>query len=438
MPLSLIELRGQGLCVHGVNQPFIYSPGFASIAGETPVFGELARQQARLQPRHGFNQFWEQLSLDPLPLKNNYFRHAADIAHRHLDELTRPLALDEVVLAVPGTYSRNQLAVLLGIARQCAFTTVGLVDAALLHAASGELADDSLIIDLQAQHAVLSQVRRAGGELRRERVLRVSPGGLLALQEAWINLIADEFVRQSRFDPQQSAIAEQYIADQLPRWLAQCQAQGEVLLELNLKGSLQQARVSLAQFEQGAQNLFSHLARELEALRGPDTRLYTSASDINLPGFTRYIPGLIALDEEQTLPGCLRYLDQIRRAPDNLQLVTQLSLQASGAVRATAAKMPTHLLFQNHALPLPWGRLSLGEPPPAFTSARILPLPRGGFTGALSLLRSAKGVELEIHGAAPVWLNGQAAQAGQMLKLGDAVQLGHDGPRLQLIVVEGT
>jgi hypothetical protein len=65
-----------------------------------------------------------------------------------------------------------------------------------------------------------------------------------------------------------------------------------------------------------------------------------------------------------------------------------------------------------------------------------MPLTTVDFSGAISLLRTNKGVQLEIHTAEPVLHNGQPAQNGQMLVLGDGLQLGQSALTLQLIVVE--
>ncbi|HWK55508.1 MAG TPA: hypothetical protein VNR18_14110 [Hyphomicrobiales bacterium] len=438
MSVSLIELRDHALCVRNANGLLAREPGYVCLANDTVVFGDAARLQARLHPRHCFNQFWAQLNLDPLPLKHKQFRHAADLAHRQLDQLTRPLGLDDAVLGVPGSYSREQLAVLLGIARQCAFATVGLVDLALLQAAASP-ADDCILIDLQLHQTLLTHLRRVEGQLRRERVMAVPATGLVALQDAWINLISDEFIRQSRFDPRRDAEAEQFLVDQLPGWIAASQTHDEVLCEINLKGSVQQARLTFEHFEQRVRGHFLRVAQALDELRNPGTVLHASASQLNLPGLSSHIHGLIALEEDAALRACLQYLPHIRRAPDQLQLITRLPLEGAAA-RATPApqpKVPTHVLFDHRAMLLPPGRLSLGKPPPTLASARIVPLGRTAFSGAVTLLRSARGVQLELHTSEPVRYNDAPALNGQMLVVGDRLQLGRDGPSLHLIVVEG-
>ena len=45
--------------------------------------------------------------------------------------------------------------------------------------------------------------------------------GWLALQQAWTDRVASEFVRRTRYDPLHEAASEQRLWDALPGWLAQ-------------------------------------------------------------------------------------------------------------------------------------------------------------------------------------------------------------------------
>ena len=56
--MHLITLQDHDVRVLTPDDLLARSPGFAHIAGTDPVFGEAARQQARLHPRLSFNQFW--------------------------------------------------------------------------------------------------------------------------------------------------------------------------------------------------------------------------------------------------------------------------------------------------------------------------------------------------------------------------------------------
>ena len=437
----LIELTDHNLRIRSPEELLVQSPGYANIVGQSPVFGEQAKRQARQHPRHSFNAFWSQLSLDPLTIKSKHFRHHADLAYSHLQTLTQGLTMPEgAVLAVPGSYTRAQLAVLLGVAKQWTFNTVGLVDLALLQAA-GTVAEpnaDSIVIDLQLHQAVLTSFRHIGGFVVRERVVQIPSAGLLALQDAWLNMITDEFIRQCRFDPQRDAESEQYIVTQLGALLAQTHHDHELILEINLKGVVQQAHLTFDLFEQKALPVFARIQQQLEALRGPATSLHVSTAHVNLPGLTRSIPGLTALDDDLTMHNFVRNVAHIRQSADNLQLVTKLPLAptAASSLQPAPTRVPTHLLLQHKATLLPMGRLLLGTAITGVESSRILPLAIEGFSGAIALLRSTRGVQLELHTHSPVLHNGKSAQSGQLLAMGDTLKLGTNAVELQLIVVE--
>lgn len=437
MSPHLIELQDKGICIRHQGEVLARSPGFASIANKEPVFGEAARELTRLHPRESFNQFWSQLSLDPLVLKNRYFRHSADLAYSHLDQLTRGLNVEHgAVIAAPSNYNRNQLAVLLGVVGQFNFDAVGLVDLSLLLAAGLE-SDECIVIDLQLHQAVLTGFRKLEGYLVRDQVVQVPASGLLSLHDAWSGMIADEFIRQGRFDPRHNAETEQYVFNQIPHWLAQSHDQTELMLEINHKGIVHQARITREHFEQRASVIFTRIARELTALRTPGSTVHIAASAMSLPGLSRHLPGLIALDEDSTMDICLQHLDNIRRPPDNLNFITRLPLNGAAA-RAPLFqnRAPTHVLFRHKAIPLPAGRLLFGVPPEGLDCARVIPVPELASGTALALVRTPRAVQVEIHGPMQTLCNGAPAATLQELTLGDQLQLGTEGPVLQLIGVE--
>ena len=437
MSVHLIELQDHAISVRTPDAVLVRSPGFANIAGGKPVFGDAARLQARLHPREHFNQFWSQLHLDPLAVKNKFFRHAADLAHGHLSTLTQALDMPEgAVIAAPSAYGRSQLAVLLGIVKQCAFTATGLVDLALLQAASSP-ADESIVLDLQLHQAVLSRFRKVDGHLVKEQVVTVPFAGLVALHEAWTGLITEEFIAQSRFDPLHTAETDQYMYDRLEQWIAATLDSEKALLEINMKGVVHQAWLTRAQFAQRVQAVYERIARELAGMRGADTAVYVRASQFHLPGLAHSLPGLLAVDDELTMATCMQHLDYIRRPPDKLQFITRLPLGASpGHAAVPQLRQPTHVLFNHRALPLTAGRLLFGAAEAAAANARVLPLPaEPDFAGAVALARSSRGVQLELHAGARVSCNGQPARDGQTLALGDVLRLGK-ATDLQLILVE--
>ena len=432
MSLHLIELQDHALSVRTPDAVLARSPGFANIAGGAPLFGDAARARARLHPREHFNQFWSQLNLDPLIVKNKFFRHAADLAHSHLAELTQALVMPEgAVIAAPSSYNRNQLAVLLGIVKQCSFAATGLVDLALLQAATTGSAE-CIIIDLQLHQAVLSRFATREGYLVKEQTIAVPFAGLVTLQEAWTGLITEEFITQSRFDPLHAAESDQYVHDRLEQWIAATLDNDKALLEINMKGVVHQALVTRAQLEQRAQPVYERIARELAGLRSANTDLIVRESQFHLPGLAQRLTGLRPLDDDAAMVACVQHFDYIRRPADRLQFITRLPLVGSAqSAPIGVTRQPSHVLFKHRALPLAAGKLLFGTPPADLTGARVLQLP---FSGYVALVRTARGVQLEVHASTSVLCNGKPAQDGQILALGDTLQL--PDTELRLIVVE--
>jgi hypothetical protein len=93
-------------------------------------------------------------------------------------------------------------------------------------------------------------------------------------------------------------------------------------------------------------------------------------------------------------------------------------------------------MFQNKAILLPPGRLTFGAGASA-ESARVVPLTDTNFQGAISILRTARGLQLELHTSSEVLHNGRPAENGLNIQLGDRVEIGN-GHDIQLIVVEGS
>lgn len=430
MSAHLITLQDYDVGIRSEADLVGRSPGFANIATGKPVFGEAARQLFRLHPRESFNQFWAQLSLDPLPVKNKFFRHTADLAHGHLRSLADPARLQEdTVIAVPPNYTRNQLSVLLGITRACEIPVHGLVDMALLHAmASDSGADHVIIIDLQLHQAVLTTFRRVDGQMQRERVLQVPASGLLALQDAWTNLIADEFIRQTRFDPKHNAEIEQYLYNSLDGWLAQSAAKGELLIDLDHKGSVHQARLTHEAFQRRSQQVAERIRKELDTLRTPDSAVHLLRSQLQLPGLASRLPGLLPVDEDAVLETFLRKLPEIRRSPEQVQFITSLPLDAVSRPAAVAPRA-SHVLVGATAYALPEKRLVLGQPEHRAEGDRVLPWPAPQ-SGCLIIERQGREWHVRTEGLSGALHNGAALEANASLALGDELRAGEQVLRL--------
>jgi hypothetical protein len=220
-----------------------HSTGFALINERLIVLGEGAVQQFRLQPRQASNQFWNRLSTDPLPVKGPDAVNFADLVFRHLSELVAIAgigATDELYIAVPGTTTAEQLGLLVGIALETGVTVTGLIDSAVaassLHIATTPL----LYIDVFLHRAVVTELSVENGTAR-QRVQEITELGLGSLMDAWVNVIADRFVRDTRFDPLSIAATDQQLYNQLRGWLQQSLLIPELSVEIEHQGTLRRA-----------------------------------------------------------------------------------------------------------------------------------------------------------------------------------------------------
>jgi len=197
------------------------SPGYALLDGRQYTFGGDARSAARLRPRDINTRYWWQLNTEKLQPALGPARHTADLVHAHLLDIHKQGGKpDEVILAVPGSMAKDQLALLLGIIGQCPFNAVGLVNRSVL-LGSAQLANKPLSgnlyhLEIQLHQAVISQMSVNDGQFNLQQTTPLPGCGLLQLQEKLIELVASAFVRQTRFDPRRKADSEQQLYDALP------------------------------------------------------------------------------------------------------------------------------------------------------------------------------------------------------------------------------
>jgi hypothetical protein len=140
MSLLAVELNDAGLLLArtgGDGTPVLAgeeSPGLAVLhEGRVHVGGDAVRRY-RIAPLHAQNRFWQSLSLEPLPWSARGIATAADLAHAHLSAVLTAEArhgAEELLLAVPPGYTREQLGLLVGVANDCGVSVRGLVDAGL-------------------------------------------------------------------------------------------------------------------------------------------------------------------------------------------------------------------------------------------------------------------------------------------------------------------
>lgn len=118
MTLAL-EINDVGLVLARDGELLAEEPGFAMLDGRDAETGAAAMRRARLKPLYAETRYWQDLGTAPLARPMPAAKTHAEIAYAQLAALGSALpATDrQLLVAVPAWYTREQLAVLLGVAR---------------------------------------------------------------------------------------------------------------------------------------------------------------------------------------------------------------------------------------------------------------------------------------------------------------------------------
>ncbi|MCY4357000.1 MAG: hypothetical protein OXD01_05710 [Gammaproteobacteria bacterium] len=446
MSLKVIELNDRAIGVGDDSGERLLSPGFALVDAEQLMLGEQAEKQARLRPTDSFNKFWHELNLEQI--KNSHsIRHHADIAYAHLQHLAAEAGLNgDVIIAVPGSFSRQQLSILLGLIRHCPFQLVGMVDSALMATAAfamKERADGFLYADLQLHQTVITQVDLEGSRLQAGAAVQIPGVGSQHFIDQLMQISTGMFIQQCRFNPCHNAESEQQLYNQLPGWLAQAQRDSNLLMELATGDMVHTARMPMDSLKSSLGVHFTKIKDQIAAMSGSnDTRLVLNPALAELPGFKE---GLVdaeysVIKADTINSACYQHSDLIIGDPQGISVVKSLPIMTNsdtrihspvakdnpnGAETGTPSNIanPTHVLLGHKALPV--NRLSLQNRKATNGDADIagtLVLSVDNQPEQLGMICGRDdGIYIDTGGL-DYWLNGEAVTGQHKLAAGDRIQ----------------
>jgi hypothetical protein len=230
MSLLGLELSDAGILVAGgkaaglleIDGNSVESPGFALAEKQGLTVGVAAERKAHFYPRQILNQFWDQLNLEPLEQPNPFAQNHAEIAFAHLARIWETVKHhgQEMVIGVPSFYTREHLGFILGITQELGIPVKGFIPLAL--AVVPERLPEGLLLhlDLHLHRLEITRLERAD-QLSQKESISAEGNGLRKLYRKWVDAIAEEFVRRTRFDPLHQAASEQELYDRLPGILTQ-------------------------------------------------------------------------------------------------------------------------------------------------------------------------------------------------------------------------
>jgi len=441
MSLKVVELNDRAITVSDDGGILLQSPGFALVEGDVVHVGESAQQQARLYPNQSYNKYWQELNLEPISHGNN-FRHYADIAYAHLLDLAESAGLDgDVILAVPGNFNRQQLAILLGLCQQCPFKVTGVVDSAVAAVSLLEPPRTTIYADIQLHQVVLTRVSLNGGLLEAGSTIQIPGVGSQSFMELMMRMATDMFIQQCRFNPQHNANSEQQLYNALPDWLTEVD-DGNLILELKAGDTLHTAKMPRDSLIASLSGHFQKIKEQITALaNGSNVQLVITPALATLPGFQSSIglPCMVA-DRHAIHDACLHHRREIESdaSAGAMQLAKSLPAPDVAVADKTEVQKPTHALFKNRAVPI--RNIEVANQPALNgngASEGALLFDIAGLPATLGRLTLANERIYFDSGALEYSLNQSPASGEKELQLGDQISFKGSNDVITLIQVEG-
>ncbi len=204
-------------------------------------------------------------------------------------------------------------------------------------AAGAEVILPATVIDVSLHHALAATLDAAPG-IHCSRVQTYADCGRLAVQTAWAAHIADQFVRETRYDPLHDGVSEQQLYEQLEAWQARLDEHESLTVELTRNGTAYQVvldRSALITADRARwQPLLAHLA--------DDPRVLLTTRAVTTPGLQAALADHAA--------GTLDPADVARGVEANIDVVTRNSRTDDGGYRLID-ELPYHRAAAESAAP---------------------------------------------------------------------------------------
>ena len=350
MTVAILELNDQALLILSEEGQSHIEPGFARLTATGIESGDTARATAWSNPQNSFNQYWRQLNQLPLPGKQNWARHHGDIAYAQIKHMLESIGSpSNIILAVPGCFTDDQLALLLGLAQAIPVQVDGVIDSAL--ATGLQAQQDSLLVDLQLQQSVVSLITNTNGTVAVSHQEVIPDLGIMYLYNGVARHISDRLIDDYRHDPLHTSEGEQAIYDHLRNWLMQLGWKNEISVSLpSPRGEL-----PLILRKQQISEIIEQRLTSLNAIieKHPNTKISFAHSANLIPAILPRFAKAEVMSQTSSVDNCLKVQQQIVSSSSTLHRITELKT-ADKKINKSIVKQrcATHLLFKDHAWPL--------------------------------------------------------------------------------------
>jgi hypothetical protein len=463
MTLLGLELSDAGIIVAGDNPTRLLnvdgqeqeSPGFAIPEKERLLVGKAASDKAHLFPLQVINRFWDQLNTEPLKKKNRHAQSHAEIAYAHLFHVWETVKQygDEMIIAVPNFYSREQLGLILGMAQELSIPVKGFVSLPI--AGSYYAYPNSMLLHLDIHLHRFEIIHLHQGEhLIAKNSSTFQEISLEQLYRIWIETIAEEFVNTTRFDPLHQAATEQELYNRLSAALDIFKTQSSFLFEL----SHGKHRYGITLFRdvlfQKSEKIYDEICRFIEKMRdnhGENTSLtvlQTTHRIACLPGLKDKLLEIenckiIELEPGAGALGVLKLWNQLAdgQSGNGASFFTsrpwqQTESKTSRAIshKTSHTTRPSHLLYGDVAYPISENPLIIGcDDYPFETGIHIQAKSSDVSKKHCTVQRKDDRIVLTDYSSQGTFVENRKVNKSAVLELGQKVRLGTSQETIRLI-----
>ena len=438
-----IELNDNGFIVSDGVHLIHNSPAYIIDSRDQTWIGSEARERAYLYSNDCQNKFWSDIAY----AENNSIDQATiKLAMQHLASVWQQVSANvtTVVLIVPATFSKTGLGYLLGICKQLDIPVSAMVHQAVLCPYQEGHHGDTLHLDIQLHHSVITKLETLDNEFAAKDVRVVSDVGILSMYSLCAEFIAQQFIQKTRLDPIYSAELEQQLHNNLPVWLQESQQLDSVTCQLEHQNNSFEIVVDSQQLHEVSQPLVNNILNVIRSISdGSEAILCISesidaqfgfkknASQANLKVRTLfdsyYAKQSFEFDEKELSDDGQVYLNKqlpYKRVSDEL-----VSIESSVKVY----NEPSHVLFCHHAYQIN-KKISLVRTNAGDHEFQDQPTDQNDII--LIILKKSDGIHIEFDSHQAVKINNKQAYPLDKLSVGDSIELEDCENVLTLIKVE--
>ncbi len=463
MPLLGLELNDTGILVAGGTPAQLLdvetggkeSPGFALAHNDQVILGKDAHDSARLHPRLYTNRFWDELSAERIKQPYLEGKTNAELAYLHLSKIWDNVKGygDQMVLAVPGFYSHQQLGLILGITNELAIPVKGFAVTAI--AASSEPHQEHLLFFLDIHlHRLEITFLEQSDQLTHKETKTIPGKGLHYLYSEWIKAIADEFVRSTRFDPFDQAIYEQELFRCLPQVLNDLKGNPSTTFSMKAGSQMHSVILTYDLLARKSRLVFREVSRIIEEMkRRYGTAEMATVIEVShrfspLPGYREELQKLsnqkiTELEKGSGARGLVQLEERFSmQEAEGVSLLTGKPWQKGQAPPPAGKKTedddyarPTHILYKNRAYQLSAEPIIIAQEPSGGISiyTNDQAASGSGSQKRCTIHLSGDDVVLTSGGREGISVDKVEVSQTALLKLGQSIQLAPSGEELKLI-----